>query len=143
MAYEMFERSAVRVDTPALTIAPSGRLAINAAACRLLMEARIKTVVILWDKATNRMAIRAAPKGERNSFTITFTGRHSASLRAKSFFNHIGWNAPKSETLDTTWNATEKMFEAPLPPQYVAARSTKSEGGKSKRQALMGAKERL
>jgi hypothetical protein len=142
MAYEMFERSAVRVDTPALSISPSGRLAINAAACRLLMEARIKTVVILWDEATNRMAIRAAPKGERNSFTITFTGRHSASLRAKSFFNHIGWNAPKSETLATTWNAAEKMFEAALPPRYLAAGSTKSEKTKPKLQASMSTKER-
>jgi hypothetical protein len=102
MAYEMFERTAVRVDTPALSIAPGGKVAINAAACRLLTEAGIKSVVILWDKARNKMAIKAAPKGEKNLFTITFTGRYSASLKAKSFLDHIGWNAPKREMLHTT-----------------------------------------
>ena len=102
MAYEMFERSAVRVDTPALSIGPGGKVAINAAGCRLLIEAGIKTVVIFWDKARNKMAIKAAPKGEKNAFTITFAaGKHSASFAAKSFLNHIGWNAPKREALAT------------------------------------------
>jgi hypothetical protein len=125
VAYELFERTTVRVDTPALSIAPQGKVAINAPACRLLIEAGIKTVVILWDKATNRMAIKAAPKGEKNSFTVTFTGgNHSGSFAAKAFLRHIGWNAPKREQLATTWNAAEKMFETTLPPKYLASTST-------------------
>jgi hypothetical protein len=128
MAYEMFERTAVRVDTPALSIAPGGKVAINAAACRLLTEAGIKSVVILWDKARNKMAIKAAPKGEKNLFTITFTGRYSASLKAKSFLDHIGWNAPKREMLHTTWSPAEKMLEATLPPHYLKKRIKSLEG---------------
>jgi hypothetical protein len=125
VAYELFKRVAVRVDTPALSIRAGGTIAINAAACRVLLEAGIKTVVILWDKATNRMAIKAAPKGEKNSFTITFSGRHSASFRAKSFLRHVGWNASKSEALATTWNAAEKMFEVSLPAKYIGAASAR------------------
>ena len=122
MAYELFERRTVRVGSPALSIAPEGKIAINAAACRLLVEAGIKTVVILWDKAANRMAIKAAPKGEKSSFTVTFTSNnHSASLKAKSFLRHIGWNAPKREMLATAWNASEKMLEATLPSKYLAS----------------------
>ena len=125
MAYEMFQRKSVRVDTPILSIVPGGRVAINAAACRLLIEAGIKTVVILWDKATNRMAIKAAPKGEKNSFTITFAeDHHSGTLAAKSFLRHIGWNAAKREMLLTTWNTAEKMLEATLPRQYIASSAT-------------------
>jgi hypothetical protein len=124
VAYELFERTAVRVETPTLAIAPSGRVAINAAACRLLMEAGIKTVVILWDNATNKMAVKAAPKGEKNSFTVTFVrGNHSGSFTAKAFLRHIGWNAAKRERLATTWNATEKMFETTLPLKYLAPTS--------------------
>jgi hypothetical protein len=126
VAYELFERSAVRVDTPTLSIGPSGRIALNAAASRLLAEVGIKTVVILWDKARNRMAIKTAPKGEKSVFTVTFTGRSSASLRAKSFLDHIGWKAPKREALATTWNAAEKMFEVALPPQHLAPSSSAS-----------------
>jgi hypothetical protein len=75
-------------------------------------------VVILWDKAKNRMAIKAASKGERNAFTVT-AGDHSATFAAKSFLRHIGWNAPKREMLPTSWNAAEKMFEVTLPVEYL------------------------
>jgi hypothetical protein len=129
VAYEMFENKSVRVDTPALSITPGGRIAINAAAGRLLMEAGIKTVVIFWDRAKHRMAIKAAPRGERNSFAVTFTrGQHSATFAAKSFLRHIGWSATKRETLDTTWNDAEKMFEATLPVQFLPAGSGAAKG---------------
>lgn len=124
MAYEIFQRTAVRVETPSLAVAPGGRIAFNAAACRLLIDAGVRNVVILWDKARNRMAIRAASKGEKNSFTVTFTGgSHSGSLRAQSFLRHIGWNAAKREALAATWNAAEKMFEATLPAQCLPSRA--------------------
>ncbi len=124
MAYQVFERTAVRVDTPTVAISPHGKVFINAPACRLLVQAGIKTVVILWDHVTNRMAIKGAPKREKNSFTVTFTGASSGSFTAKSFFRHIGWYAPKSEKLATTWNATEKMFETTLPLKYLGPAST-------------------
>jgi hypothetical protein len=124
VAYELFKRSAVRVETPTLALAPQGRIAINAAACRLLTEAGIRAVTILWDKANHRMAIRGATKTEKNSYAISFTGnRHSGSLAAKLFLRHIGWTATKRETLRATWNPLEKMLEATLPPQYVGVRT--------------------
>ena len=120
MAYELYERVAVRVDTPTLSIASGGRIAFNAPACRLLLDAKIKTVVILWDKDTKQVAIKAAPRGEKNAFGISFTGdNHSASLTAKLFLRHVEWNASKRVALATTWNAVEKMFEAILPQQFL------------------------
>jgi hypothetical protein len=128
VAYELYERVAVRVDTPTLSVAADGKVAFNAAACRLLEDARIKTVVILWDKSTHRMAVKGAPKGDRNAFGITFTGgNHSASFTAKLFFRQIGWSARKREALATTWNAAEKMFETTVPRQYL---SSTAAGGK-------------
>jgi hypothetical protein len=120
LSYELFERVAIRVDTPNLSIAPVGKIAFNAAACRLLLSAKIRTVVILWDKDASRMAIKTAPRGERNAFGISFTGNASASLTAKLFLRHIGWSASKRVALATTWNAGAKMFEATLPTQYLA-----------------------
>jgi hypothetical protein len=136
VAYEVFERSGVRVGTPALTIAPGGRIFFNAASCRLLIETEIKTVVILWDKATNRIAVRAARTGEKNSYTVSFSrSHHSAVFAAKSFLHHIGWNGAERETLATTWNAAERMFEATLPAQYLPANPTENKGAKTKREA--------
>jgi hypothetical protein len=122
VAYEVFQRTSVRVDVPVLSIVPGGRVAINAAACRLLTGAGIKTVIILWDKERRKMAVKAAPKGEKNSFTITFAADlHSGTFAAKSFLQHIGWSATRRETLPTVWNASEKMFELSLPAKYVGA----------------------
>lgn len=120
MGYEVFQRTLIRVDVPVLAIAPGGRVAINAAACRILTEAGIKSFIILWDKEKRKMAVKAAPKGEKNSFAVTFAAdRHSGTFAAKSFLQHIGWHATKRETLPTVWNASEKMFELSLPEKYI------------------------
>jgi hypothetical protein len=68
------------------------------------------------------MAIKAAPKGDKNAFRVSF-GRDSGILTVKSFLRHIGWNASEKQGLATTWNAEEKMFEAALPPQHLASSS--------------------
>jgi hypothetical protein len=126
VAYELFERSAVRVETPVISVTPGGRVTFNAAACRILDTCAIRAAVILWDRTTSRMAVRAAPEAERNSFKITFTGgNHSASFAAKSFFKHIGWRAPKRQSLDTTWRVNEKMFEVTLPAEHLQSELTR------------------
>ena len=95
---------------------------MNAAACRLLKEVNAKTVVILWDKASNKMAIKAAPEGQRNAFAVSITGSgHSGTLTIKSFLQHIGWHAPDRQTLPTTWSASDKMFEVTLPAKFLRA----------------------
>jgi hypothetical protein len=121
VAYELFERSSIRVDTPVLSVLPAGRLGLNAAACRLLKEADVKTVVILWDKANNKMAIKAASKDQRNAFSVSFGSDSHGTLTIKSFLQHIGWHAPERQSLPTMWNATEKMFEVTLPAKYLGA----------------------
>jgi hypothetical protein len=121
MAYEKFKRTSVRIGSPALSLVPDGRIVLNAAAGRILIEARVKTVVLLWDEPTHRIALKAAPKSDRDGYAVSL-GDHSASVRAKSFITHIGWNAPRRQTLPATWNETEKMLEAMLPPGFLKAR---------------------
>jgi len=97
-------------------------VAVNAAACRLLLEARVKAVVTLWDEENRKIGVKAAGKGEPNAFTVTFaTGLHAGGFRAKSFFDHIGWHAKQRIGLPATWNATEKMFEVLLPEQHLGS----------------------
>jgi len=69
------------------------------------------------------MALQNATKSDKDSFAVTNTG-HSASLRAKSFLAHIGWNAPKREQLPATWNAAEKMLEVTLPAGFLKGRTS-------------------
>jgi hypothetical protein len=120
MAYEVFKRTGARVGTPILSITPDGRMTINAAAVRIAREARITSVLLLWDAANHRLAIKAVPRGDKNSYALSIVAAsHSGSLRAKSFLGHIGWNARKRETMPMAWNEKERMFEATLPLEHL------------------------
>lgn len=120
MAYETFERKAVRVVTPTIAVASGGRIALNAAATRLLGEAGIKAVKILWDKTTSGIALQAAPKSDKDSYSLALAKGHgSATITAKTFLQHIGWSSTVRQVVTATWNAQQKMLEAKLPRQFV------------------------
>jgi hypothetical protein len=120
MAYEVFKRTGARVETPTLAITPDGRITINAAAVRIARDARIASVLLLWDWTNHRLAIKAAQKGDRNSYALSIAAAsHSGGLRAKSFLGYIGWRARKRETISMDWNEKERMFEAVLPVEHL------------------------
>jgi hypothetical protein len=113
MAYKLFQRTGVRVDSPALTISAGGRIGINAAAVRVMVEAGVKAVLLFWDKTNNKIALKSAPKNDKNAYAVSLApGHHSGTIRAKAFLAHIGWNA--RQTLPAEWNEKDKMFEVSL-----------------------------
>ena len=122
MAYEVFKRTSVRVEEPTLAITPGGSIVFNAAAARILAGAGVKAALLLWDKNTNKLAVKATAKGDRNAFAVTLIrGTSSGSLRAMSFLNHVGWGAKHRESLPATWNEKEKMLETILPSKFIVA----------------------
>lgn len=126
MAYETFERTSIRVEEPALSLAPDGRITLNAAAARVLAEAGVKSVLLLWDRTNNKIAIKATPKGDQNAYMVSFTrGREAGSLRTKLFFNYIGWSARQRKMLPATWYPKERMLEVTLPREFVGSNRTK------------------
>ena len=119
MAYEVFKRTVARVDTPTVSIVPNGRIAINVAVVRLFKEARISSVLLLWDEKNRRMALKAGQKKDRNAYAVSFSEGRSGSIRAKSFFSHIGWKGLNRERLSATWNEKELMLEVTIPSEYL------------------------
>ena len=120
MGYEVFKRTGARVETPTLSIVPDGRIAINAAAVRIVREGRITSVLLLWDPTNHRLALEAAQRGDKNSYAVSIApSSHSGSLRAKSFLSHIGWKARRREMIPALWNEKERMFEATLPLEHL------------------------
>jgi len=120
MAYEVFKRTAARIDTPTLSIVPDGRIAINAAATRICLDSGIKWVVLLWDAPNHRIALKATQKGDKNAHAVSVApASYSGSLRATSFLKYIGWKARKREVIPATWNDKERMFEATLPIEHL------------------------
>ena len=73
--------------------------------------------MLLWTRATHRLAIKAALKGDKNAFAVLdCTGDLLGSLRARSFLSHIGWNAQSEKRGD---GREEKMFEVTLPLEHL------------------------
>jgi hypothetical protein len=132
MAYEVFIRTGVRVEEPTLSLVPGGRLALNAAACRLLVAAGVRHVLLLWDSTNNKLALKAAPKADKNAYAVSIVAdKHAGSLRAKSFLDHIGWNASRREMLSAVWNKEQKMLEVTVPTKLLSSegRNAKTMGG--------------
>lgn len=123
MAYETFERTAVRVESPTLAITTDGRIALNAAASRLFEKAGAKAVTILWDKATCGIALQAAQKGDKNAFSIST--QRSSTITTKRFLEYIGWSAERRQTVPARWNGQMRMLEAKLPARFVGKHEQK------------------
>jgi len=103
-----------------LSITPDGRMTVNAAAVRIAREARMTSVLLLWDAASHRLALKAVQRSDKNSYALSIVATsHSGSLRAKSFLGYIGWKARKRESVPIVWNDKERMFEATLPVEHV------------------------
>jgi hypothetical protein len=132
MAYEVFNRTKIRIDTPTVSIVADGRIVLNSAAARTLSSRGIRFVLLLWDSAIHTIALKAAAKGYRDAFAVSL-GNHSGSLRAKSFLAHIGWNAPVRQTLPAVWNENDKRFEVMLPPAFLRPPGTVEKQPKSRR----------
>lgn len=127
MAYEVFKRTTARVDKPTVAIAPDGRMAVNAAAVRILSAASVKHVLLLWDQEGHRLAIKATQKSDKDAYALSIApGTYSGGIRAQAFLSHIGWNARRRETLPATWNETEKMLEVELPVEFLRPTTEKT-----------------
>ncbi|MGA7685825.1 MAG: hypothetical protein WCA58_12495 [Terriglobales bacterium] len=94
------------------------------------MGLEIKFVLLLWDRTTHKLALKATKKGDKNAYAISIApASHSGSLRAKSFLSYVGWNARKREMIPATWNEREEMLEATLPSEYLATEKTRASRG--------------
>ncbi len=123
MSYEMFERSSVRIEELALTVAPTGRIFLNAACGRALEGAGVRAVKILWDRENCKIALKAAQKGDKNAYSIAHYGdSRSSTVTAKAFLRYIGWNSDRRQTVRAKWDAQQKMLEAEVPPRFVKLR---------------------
>jgi hypothetical protein len=122
--YETFQRRITRTEDPALSVLADGRLALNAAATRLIQGAGVTAVKLLWDKAKCGIALQAAERGDKNSYSIYFSRGRSAFISAKTFLPYIGWSSNRSQTVPARWNAQLKMLEAELPTRFLGAGKT-------------------
>lgn len=120
MAYEVFQRTAVRVDEPTLAITPDGRMVLNAAAARTFERYGVKFVLLLWDKSNLKIALKATHQDDKNAYAVSHVpSKHAMSLRAKLFLGYIGWSSSKREILPATWNDKDSKLEIALQRKHI------------------------
>jgi hypothetical protein len=134
MPYEVFTRKQHRIQRPAVSIHPAGRIYFNQAATIQLQTAGVKRVLVLWDKEHFRLALKSATKSDKRAYNIAFSHKGSgATITAKQFLKWINYDtAPGTLTLEAAWNDKENMFEVTVPREKVgklgSTRSHKEEG---------------
>ena len=121
MAYEIFEKKAVRVGAPAVTVNRKDRISINSQAAKIFHQQAVEFVLLLWDKQSRRAALRPLTKKDSRAYKLSY-GKiankqpNGASFSARSFLNHIGWKTQEEKkTVPATWNKEEEIMEFVLP----------------------------
>lgn len=112
--YELFEKKAAKVEFPAVSVTPDGKLALNAAAGRKFREERAEYVFLLWDKTHRKIAIRIIPKRDTRSFKVSYSRKYGAAISAASFLRFIAWKETKRVMFPAVWNGEQRMLEFSL-----------------------------
>jgi hypothetical protein len=115
--YEVFEKKATRVEFPAVSVTPAGKLALNAAAARRFKEEAVEYVLLLWDKVHRKIGIRVISKRDTRSFKVSYSRKYGAAISAASFLRFIGWRETKRVTFPAVWNKEQGILEFSLERQ--------------------------
>lgn len=123
MGYEIFTKDIVRTGSPRITLNTFGRVGINQIGTKLLQDNAVEFVLLLWDKNTNKIALRRISKKDKRAYTISFAKRgNGAGFSAKTFFMHIGYDFSKTRSYHAEWNESEVMLEIDLEVEAVKSR---------------------
>jgi hypothetical protein len=132
LAYQTFERGTVRSEELSITVAPTGRILLNAASSRTLEDAGVRAVKILWDGDLYRIALQATKKNDKNAYSIARGGAsRSSTVTVKAFLHYIGWSSDRRQTVPAKWDAQQKMLEAELPARFIKTVEAKTKPGAS------------
>jgi len=116
--FEIFEQKREHVDlSPAISIAPWGKMAFNKPASDFLKKKGIKAVVLLFDKKNSVIGIRQ-PIGFNESEYKLSDSQHKSylGLCPLAFLKYINWPLKKTKSFPLEWDEKESMFLVKLPP---------------------------
>jgi hypothetical protein len=121
VAFEIFTREIVRSVEPTVTITTMGRIALNKSATAVLEKSAVEYVLMLWDKESNRAAIRPIGKKDRRSYRLSYgTKGNGAGFSAVTFLNFIKYDWSKTRSFAIEWvTKTEDMYIFTIPQEHL------------------------
>lgn len=125
MAFEVFTRDFVRTTAPKVTITSLGRFAINNTASTMLRGDGDHFVLLLWDKASNRVGIQPTKKEDTRTYPLKAygpKGRSGTGFSAVTFLNFINYDWSKTRSFSVGWSASDKMLIFEIPDECLTGK---------------------
>ena len=112
MAYEVFTKKTVRLGTPTLSFSRIGQVSFNQTAARALKDAKVQSILILWDATEGKLALKSiADAKDVRAYTIRYNDKgNGASFSAKTFLDHVGIDYSERKPFPIDINADKEMF---------------------------------
>jgi len=116
--YKVYPRNLARASTPAVSVTKLGRITLNSAGARFLVERKSENVFLLWDADERRFALKPTTQGDSTAYQVRFAPDNAgAGFSAKPFLRMIGYDFEQSRVLPTSWSESEQFFEVTLPEE--------------------------
>jgi len=129
MPYEVFTRKVQRMGTPTLSFSKLGQVAFNQTAANVLQKETIEHVLLLWDSAAGKMAIKSTSnKKDTRAYRIRYNDKgNGAMFSAKTFVDYIGVDISerRSMPVEITPN-NEYLIEVKIPEEFLRKKTQQS-----------------
>ncbi len=123
MAFEVYTREYVRTTSPKVSISTFGRISLNRSATEFLSKTYTGFVILLWDKATNRVGIQAAKKEDDRTYSLKAygpKGKTGSGFSAVTFLNFIKYDWSKTRSFTAEWSASDNMLVFGILPENLS-----------------------
>lgn len=129
MPYAIFERKTPRMGNPMVSFSKIGQITFNQPAARILQKEPFETVLLMWDSAANKLAMKATSnKKDPRAYIIRYNDKgNGAVFSAKTFLDHIGIDYSERRGLPIEINPNCELFlEVKIPDTFFKKVSQKT-----------------
>jgi len=111
MAWEIFTKKVNRTGEPVVTLGKMGRMAFNMHATGIFEANHVAYVLLLWDKDTNKCAVKSANSKEAGAYKLTFNQKYNgAGFSAVTFLNYIRYDWTETRAFSAEWDEETQML---------------------------------
>jgi hypothetical protein len=119
--YEVFTRKTPRMGSPVMSFSKIGQITFNQTAARVLQNATIEHVLLMWDADERKVALKStSSKKDQRAYRIRYAEKgNGGNFSAKTFMDYIGIDYSQRRGIPIEINPNHEMFiEVKLPDTF-------------------------
>src|ERR1700737_2505468 len=111
MPYEIFTKKTPRMGNPVMSFSKLGQITFNQTAARLLQKAAIENMLLMWDSAEGKLAIKSTSnKKDPRAYRLRYNEKgNGATFSAKTFLDHYGIDYTERRAIPIDLNLDNEM----------------------------------